>query len=95
VEHGSTSPDSRARQDPDDAAVTVTVTDDENGFAVADDGAGIPPEEREAVFEHGHTTSDEGTGFGLSIVRRIAQAHGWSVHVEESESGGARFVVET
>nr|WP_303647693.1 HAMP domain-containing sensor histidine kinase [Haloarchaeobius sp. HME9146] len=62
------------------------------GFFVADDGPGIPLTEREHVFDAGYTTSDDGTGFGLAIVKRIADAHGWTVGVsEDPESGGARF----
>ena len=62
-----------------------------DGFYVADDGAGIDPSERDAVFDPGHSTDREGTGFGLSIVERIAEAHGWEVSVTESRAGGARF----
>jgi len=72
-----------------DATVTVGVTDD--GFYVADDGPGVPENERESVFEAGYTDADEGTGFGLAIVAEIAQAHGWEVSVAESDEGGARF----
>ncbi|MFB6075431.1 MAG: PAS domain-containing protein [Haloarculaceae archaeon] len=98
VEHGSTSPDSQARQDAvehggPDVSITVGRLEDDPGFFVADDGCGIPPEEREAVFERGHTTSDDGTGFGLSIVAEIADAHGWTVSIAESEAGGARFEI--
>ena len=75
------------------AEVTVTVGELSEGFYVADDGPGIPAEKREEVFEHGHTTNEEGTGFGLSIVSEIASAHGWEVEAAESESGGARFEV--
>lgn len=60
---------------------------------VEDDGPGIPREERDAVFEHGYTTAKSGTGFGLSIVKRIAEAHGWTVSVAEGSEGGARFEV--
>lgn len=81
-----------------DSAVTVRVgplgdpeVGPSAGFFVADDGPGIPPDDREQVFERGYTT--DGTGFGLAIVREIANAHGWSVSVHESESGGARFEV--
>ena len=72
--------------------VTITVGREGDGFYVEDDGQGIPPAEREHVFEHGHTSSPSGTGFGLAIVRTIAQAHGWSVRLTESHDGGARFV---
>jgi len=65
----------------------------ENGFSIADDGPGISPDDRELVFEHGYSTNSDGTGFGLSIVQSIAEAHGWSVAVSESETGGARFDV--
>jgi PAS domain S-box-containing protein len=63
----------------------------ENGVSIADDGPGIPPDDRDLVFEHGYSTNSDGTGFGLSIVQSIAKAHGWSVAVSESEMAGARF----
>jgi PAS domain S-box-containing protein len=73
--------------------VSVTVGELENGFYVADDGPGIPPDDRESVFESGYSTAANGTGFGLSIVSEIADAHGWDVTVTESEAGGARFEI--
>ncbi|QZP38072.1 sensor histidine kinase [Halobaculum magnesiiphilum] len=82
VEHGG-----------DDVHVTVGRIDDpdRSGFYVADDGPGIPEGDREAVFDHGYTTHEEGTGFGLSIVRGIATAHGWTASATASGAGGARF----
>lgn len=71
--------------------VTVTVGMLEDGFYIADDGQGIPPEDRDDVFEHGFTTSKGGTGFGLAIVESIVNAHGWDISVTESAEGGARF----
>ncbi len=73
--------------------VTVTVDDLDGGFYVADDGPGIPRADREDVFAVGYSTADEGTGFGLNIVREICDAHGWTVAVTESEAGGARIEV--
>lgn len=71
--------------------VSIRIGAIEGGFYVEDDGPGIPEDERSAVFEPGHRSAEGGTGFGLTIVRRIAEAHGWEVSVGESESGGARF----
>ncbi|WP_435075372.1 sensor histidine kinase [Halorubrum sp. HHNYT27] len=79
---------------PDGAPLRVFVGSLPDGFYVADDGTGIDPAERESVFDPGHTTADNGTGFGLAIVERIAQAHGWSVSVTESRAGGAQFEFE-
>ena len=61
------------------------------GFYVADDGPGVPAGSREEVFEPGYSTADDGTGFGLAIVREMAVAHGWDVSVTDGEDGGARF----
>jgi signal transduction histidine kinase len=79
----------------DTTPVAVTVGTDDAGVFVADDGPGIPAENRERVFEQGHTTTEDGSGLGLAIVRRIAEGHGWTVTVTESESGGARFEIDT
>jgi signal transduction histidine kinase len=94
VEHSSTSTRSEGREDAgrgDGVTVTVGSLDDRTGFYVADDGSGIPQEARESAFEPGVTTTDDGSGFGLAIVARIAAAHGWAVTLTESDAGGARF----
>jgi PAS domain S-box-containing protein len=75
--------------------VTVTVGDFDRGFYVEDDGPGIPPKERERVFDAGYSTNPEGTGFGLSIVGDVAEAHGWKVTVTEGREGGTRFEITT
>ncbi len=91
VEHGAAD-NGQGDSDPDDGgAVTIEVGTTEDGFYVADDGVGIPPDERDDVFESGYSTDQAGTGFGLPIVEEIAEAHGWTISVTESESGGARF----
>ena len=75
----------------DDVTVSLGVLED--GFYIEDDGSGIPEERRADVFESGYSTSEDGTGFGLSIVKRVAQAHGWDVHVTASSERGARFEI--
>jgi PAS domain S-box-containing protein len=74
-------------------SVTVTVDTFENGFFIEDDGAGIPEQERDEIFGASYSSADDGTGFGLSIVKRIADAHEWDIHVTESPDGGARFEI--
>ena len=72
--------------------VTVRVGQiDDHGIYVEDTGPGIPEDDREAVFDPGHTSSSGGTGFGLTIVKRIAEAHGWQVTVVDGTNRGARF----
>jgi PAS domain S-box-containing protein len=98
VEHGSTGSQNAARSD--DAVdhggedVTITVGDSEHGFYVADDGVGIPETRRAWAFESGHSTADGGTGLGLSIAEQIADGHGWTLRVTESDDGGARFEID-
>lgn len=74
-----------------DATVRLESLPGAAGFAVEDDGPGIPETQRDAVFETGFTTSEDGTGFGLSIVAEIASAHGWTVALTDGRDGGARF----
>ncbi|MFC7173171.1 PAS domain S-box protein [Haloplanus litoreus] len=94
LEHGSTRSRTAPGEDVEhvaDVHVRVQPLDFSAGFAVEDDGPGIPPDERDDVFERGFTTAADGTGFGLAIVERIAEAHGWTASVTESRDGGARF----
>jgi PAS domain S-box-containing protein len=73
--------------------VTVTVGGLDDGFFVADTGPGIPGAERARVFTTGYSTDREGTGFGLTIVQQVADAHGWKLRVVDAEGGGARFEI--
>jgi PAS domain S-box-containing protein len=74
-----------------DGDVTVSVGTTESGIYFDDTGPGIPEADRSRVFESGYTTSPDGTGFGLNIVKQIVLGHGWDIEVTEGEAGGARF----
>ncbi|WP_257299960.1 histidine kinase N-terminal 7TM domain-containing protein [Haloarchaeobius sp. FL176] len=89
IEHGGGTGGGGA--DGNHVTVTVGMLTDAEGFYVADDGPGLPPELRDSVFEPGVTSRDGGTGLGLAIVADIAKAHGWTVELAEEDGGGARF----
>ena len=72
---------------------TVSVGDLNTGFYIEDDGPGVPPDNRETVFEPGQTTETDGTGLGLAIVQDIVTAHAWEIRLTDSAAGGARFEI--
>jgi heavy metal sensor kinase len=91
--------DNAARHAGGAVAVAVRETGGDVELVVEDDGAGIPEEHRERVFER-FVRLDEarardagGSGLGLAIVQEIVTAHGGAVTVSASPLGGARFVV--
>jgi signal transduction histidine kinase len=74
----------------------LLATRDEPGdfyIDVADDGPGIPPDERARVFEAFFFRREGGVGLGLAIVQQIIAAHGGDIEAGESELGGARFTI--
>lgn len=73
--------------------VTVTLGELGDGFYVEDNGSGIPEDEQKNVFEAGYSTVEDATGFGLSIVKQVAKAHGWDVRVTDGSDGGVRFEI--
>jgi signal transduction histidine kinase len=90
VEHGSPTPQANG---DGPATPTVRVGSLPDGVYVEDDGPGIPPEDRDRVTDAGHTTADDNTGFGLTIVEQIVDAHGWELTITDGEDGGARFEI--
>jgi len=80
--------------------VRIELDGDQLAINVDDGGAGVPVEEREAVFERffrGRAAHDRGiargTGLGLALVRDHVKAFGGTIRVLESPSGGARFQI--
>ncbi|MCA9566485.1 MAG: HAMP domain-containing histidine kinase, partial [Myxococcales bacterium] len=76
--------------------VAVTLDLEGEGFvlAVADDGPGIPAEERARIVERGFTGTTArnrdtaGEGLGLAIVARVAALHGWTLTLDDAPEGG-------
>jgi two-component system, OmpR family, sensor histidine kinase BaeS len=83
--------DNASRHSPDGGEVRVLATLEGSRVRidVADDGPGIAPAERGAVFERFTTSSahDSGTGLGLAISRWVAQLHGGSIEVADADRG--------
>jgi signal transduction histidine kinase len=75
----------------------VTVSTGENGHVqVADQGPGVPEEDRPHIFERfwrGRQVPSHGAGLGLSIVAEIMKAHGGTVTVENGQRRGAVFTL--
>jgi signal transduction histidine kinase len=80
--------------------VTIAAGSDTARVLIDDDGPGIPPDERDRIFERfargsgSNRTRTEGAGLGLALVARHVDALGGRVTVGDSPSGGARFTVE-
>lgn len=81
----------------DRIAIGSSYTDGVARIWVSDSGPGVPPEDRDLIFERFGRSAvppgDEGFGLGLSIVGAIVQGHGGTVGVEDATPRGARFVL--
>ncbi len=63
-------------------------------IAVSDTGQGISPEDKDKLFLPQFSTKDRGTGLGLAIAARIVAEHGGTIHVEDNQPVGSRFLIE-
>jgi signal transduction histidine kinase len=91
--------DNALRYGPAGQSVTIETTcaDGRAGLAVSDRGPGIPPEEREHIFERFHrgraAGSESGFGLGLAIGRELAERMGGALRLCERDGPGACFVL--
>jgi two-component system sensor histidine kinase KdpD len=83
------------RHAPPDSALTIAaeIRDERVAVSVTDQGPGVPPEERETVFDS-FVRFDTGgrSGLGLAIAKTFVEAHGERIWVDNGPEGGARFV---
>ncbi len=88
--------DNAIRYTPAGGHVSVTVRDDDGvKLQVRDTGVGIPEAEREQVLKRFYRitgSGEEGSGLGLSIVRRIAELHGANLELSDNEVGSGLLV---
>jgi signal transduction histidine kinase len=88
-----------ARHARDRVEVSLRARDGQVELVVDDDGPGIPPEERDRVFERftrldeGRARDAGGAGLGLAIVRAVVERHHGTVVLDDAPLGGARFTV--
>ena len=74
-------------------SIAARAVKDRLELTVADQGIGIKPNVMKKIFEPYFTTKNNGSGLGLSIARRIAEAHGGAITVDSGASRGSRFRV--
>ena len=73
----------------------TTASQNENTvvISVQDTSCGITPEHRQRIFEPFFTTKEEGVGLGMSIVHKIIEAHGGTIHIKSQEGQGTTFTI--
>lgn len=84
------------------SSVRVAVEPGSDGqvlLSITDDGHGVPPADRDRIFQRfvrlddARTRDEGGAGLGLAIVRDVVERHGGTIHVTDGVPGGAHFVV--
>lgn len=76
----------------------VFVEINSNSLSIKDTGIGIPEADKDAIFEQFYRASNssvsQGSGLGLSIVKKIVDLHGWGIQIESQEGEGTKFIVK-
>ena len=83
VEHGK----------PKKIEVLAEYSEDEISVVFRNDGEYIPKEHRSKLFERGFTTRKESGGLGLTIVKKLIEAHGWKIQLDDIESTSFRILI--
>jgi signal transduction histidine kinase len=90
--------DNATRHARSSVSITLRAEGDWARLMVADDGPGVPVEERELIFRRFYkgdaSRSDGGAGLGLAIARWIAEQHKGRIVAGEGPDGGAAFFVD-
>ena len=76
--------------------IVLQITEDETGLllVVSDTGIGIPPERLEHIFDSGYSTkATEGRGYGMNLIRNIADRHQASLEVDSEPDAGTTFTL--
>ncbi|NPA75006.1 MAG: PAS domain S-box protein [Euryarchaeota archaeon] len=73
--------------------VSIEAKDGKALIKIADDGPGIPDEIKEKIFEPFVKYGTEGSGLGLSIVKRVVELHGGKIWVEDNKPHGSVFII--
>lgn len=87
--------DNAVKFTPAGSAVRIWMESEAPVIGIADEGAGMEPEELSRIFDRFHTARDpsrEGTGLGLAIVKEIARRHGIKISVESEPGRGSVFL---
>ncbi len=71
--------------------IEVKVSANHFHISIADQGVGIPPEKLDQIFQPFYTTRQDGTGSGLSIVKRIVDENHWELNVSSQPGKGSVF----
>jgi signal transduction histidine kinase len=94
IEHSPSGGTVTIEAEPTPWTGSATATDARAGavvIMVRDQGPGVDAAERERIFEPFHSAGTDGTGLGLSVVRRLSRELDWHVEVRDAPGGGAEF----
>jgi len=76
-----------------DLTIHIECNEESCAIVIADTGPGIPPDQREKIFQLYYTTRPRGTGIGLAMAFRAAQLHGGTIEVNSEMGKGTEFRV--